>query len=84
MFKKKLEQLVKSRKYYRKKHPKKKYKGKRGRKPQRVEQTLQANHAANGETVIELLKSKYLLSVVVRNGQAEKRAKMLFRMFPKR
>ena len=46
MFKKKLEQLVKSRKYYlKKKHPKK-YKGKkRGRKPQRVEQTLQANHA---------------------------------------
>ena len=69
MFKKKLEQLVKSRKYYRKKHPKK-YKGKkRGRKPQRLNKRFRPTMLANGETVIELLtRSKYLLSVVVRNG----------------
>lgn len=63
MFKKKIEQLVKSRKYYRKKHPKK-YKGKkRGRKPQRLNKRFRPTMLDNGETVIELLtRSKYLLS----------------------
>lgn len=86
MFKKKLEQLVKSRKYYRKKHPKK-YKGKkRGRKPQRLNKRFRPAMLANGETVIELLtRSKYLLSVSGEKwtDRQKTRAKILFRMFPK-
>lgn len=86
MFKKKLEQLVKSRKYYRKKHPKK-YKGKkRGRKPQRLNKRFRPTMLANGETVIELLtRSKYLLSVSGEKwtDRQKTRAKILFRMFPK-
>lgn len=60
----KLEQLVKNRKYYSKKHPKK-YKGKkRGRKPQRLNKRFRPTMLSNGETVIELLtRSKCLLSV---------------------
>ena len=84
-FKKKLEQLVKSRKYYRKKHPKK-YKGKkRGRKPQRLNKRFRPTMLAN-ETVIELLtRSKYLLSVSGEKwtGRQKTRAKILFKMFPK-
>ena len=86
MFKKKLEQLVKSRKYYRKKHPKK-YKGKkRGRKSQRLNKRFRPTMLANGETVIELLtRSKYLLSVSGEKwtDRQKTRAKILFRMFPK-
>ncbi len=86
MFKKKLEQLIKSRKYYRKKHPKK-YKGKkRGRKPQRLNKRFRPTMLANGETVIELLtRSKYLLSVSGEKwtDRQKTRAKILFRMFPK-
>ena len=85
-FKKKLEQLVKSRKYYRKKHPKK-YKGKkRGRKPQRLNKRFRPTMLSNGETAIELLtRSKYLLSVSGEKwtDRQKTRAKILFKMFPK-
>ncbi len=85
-FKKKLEQLVRSRKYYRKKHPKN-YKGKkRGRKPQRLNKRFRPAMLSNGETVIELLtRSKYLLSVSGDkwSDRQKARAKILFKMFPK-
>ena len=61
MFKKKLEQLVKSRKYYTKKHQKK-YKGKkRGTQATEVEQTLQANHACQWRNCHRTDKKQYLL-----------------------
>lgn len=85
-FKKKLERLVRSRKYYRKKHPKK-YKGKkRGRKPQRLNKRFRPTMLSNGETVIELLtRSKYLLSMSGDKwtDRQKARARILFSMFPK-
>ena len=86
LFKKKLEQLVKSRKYYRKKHPRK-YKGKkRGRKPQRLNKRFRPTMLANGETVMELLtRSKYLLSVSGEKwtDRQKTRARILFMTFPR-
>lgn len=77
MFKKKLEQLVKSRKYYRKKHPKK-YKG----KPQRLNKRFRPTMLANGETVIELL-TQVSAEWWEMDWQAENTCKDTFRDVPK-
>ena len=63
MFKKKLEQLVKAVKYYRKKHPKEIQRQEAGtRKPQRLNKRFRPTFA-NGETVMGVTEAEYLLSV---------------------
>lgn len=84
--KKKLEQLIKARKAYRKKHPKT-YKGKkRGRKPSRLSKKFVPEELSNGDTKIELLtRSRGLLSKSRDKwSDAQKqRAKLLFDLYPK-
>lgn len=84
--KKKLEQLVKTRKSYRKKHPKT-YKGKkRGRKPCRLSKKFVPEELSNGDTKIELLtRSRGLLSKSRDKWSPTQkaRAKLLFELYPK-
>lgn len=85
--KKHLNKLAKQRRYYRKRHPKKNYKGKkRGRKPQRLNQRFKPQVFENGETLLEMLtRCKFQLA---QSGdkwtqRQKERARILFSMFPK-
>lgn len=84
--KKKLEQRVKARKNYRRKHPKT-YKGKkRGRKPSRLGERFVPEELSNGDTKIELLtRSRSLLSKSRDKWSKtqKERAGLLFELYPK-
>ncbi|GJG69085.1 hypothetical protein PRLR6025_25540 [Prevotella lacticifex] len=89
-FKKHLEQLAKQRKYYRnsrKKQGKKRCKGKRrGRKPMRLNTRFEPKRLSNGETLVEALtrcKKQLGRSYGDWSINQKKRARILFRLFPK-
>ena len=89
-FKKHLEQLAKQRKYYRnsrKKQGKKRCKGKRrGRKPMRLNTRFEPKRLSNGETLVEALtRCKKQLGRCYGDWSInqKKRARILFRLFPK-